>query len=72
MIDPKDLRELKTSEMQVGGVFYLKNDNGSFSMCQITESDLKRDGKRIRELTIKYAKENRLFVRINRPFQSFA
>lgn len=72
MIDPKDLRELKTSEMRVGGIFYLKEPDGSFSMCQITEMDLKRDGKRVKDMTIKYAKENRLFVRINRPFESFA
>lgn len=71
MIDPKDLRELKTSELQIGGVFYLKNDDGTFNMCQINESDLKRDGKRIKELTMKYAKDKRLFVRINAPFKSF-
>jgi hypothetical protein len=62
---------LKASEIIVGGYFYLKEDD-VFRTCQITAQELKGSrGKQIRELTEKYSKEGRLFVRSTAPFKSF-
>jgi len=73
MIDATDLRPFKFSELKIGGTFYLKNDDGSFSMCSISEVEIK-DPMRAAILkfeTEKFEKEGRLFVRINRPWKAF-
>lgn len=73
MIDVTDLRPFKFSELKLDGVFYLKNDDGSFSMCVIYESEIKDPVKAamLRFLTQKYCEQGRLFVRINKPWKSF-
>jgi hypothetical protein len=72
MIDPKDLRPMKATELQIGGVFYLKCEDG-FHTCRIFKEELKSEIRRqeLKKLTEQYSKEGRLFVRINKPFQSF-
>lgn len=73
MIDATDLRPFKFSELQLGGTFYLRNDNGTFSRCVIYESDVKDPmiAAILKFETEKFEKEGRLFVRINRPWKSF-
>lgn len=73
MIDVKDLMKFTASELKVGGVFYIKNDDGTFSRCRIDEGDLK-DGKRkafLSSETARFSKEGRLFRRINKPWKGF-
>lgn len=72
MIDPKDLRPFKASELQIGGTFY-RLDKDGFHSCCITKEDTQGPLKvQLRNLTIQYAKEERLFVRISKPWSSFA
>ncbi len=73
MIDATDLRPFKFNELKLGGTFYLKNADGTFSNCVIYESDVK-DPMRAAILkyeTEKFEREGRLFVRINRPWKAF-
>ncbi len=65
---------MKANELQVGGHFYLKDDQGVFHHCQIFAEELKDLYRRteLKMLTEKYSKENRLFIRLNAPFKSFA
>lgn len=72
-IDEKDLMPFKFSEYVIGGVFYRKEEDGSFSRCRITEFELKVEGRK-RELrleTEELSKAGRLFRRINKPFMGF-
>lgn len=73
MIDPTDLRQMKASELKLGGVFYMKNENGEFLNCQIFPQEVQDPAKalQLRVMTMKLAIEGKLFVRINRPFKSF-
>ena len=71
MIDPKDLIPVTITEMKLGGIFYRKEPNGAYSTCQLTEADLKRDGERVRQATVRYAKEGMLFIRKDRPWEAF-
>lgn len=73
MIDAKDLRPIKAAELQVGGVFYRKDEDG-FHTCIISEEELKSQMRRayLKKLTEQYSRESRLFVRLNAPFKSFA
>lgn len=70
-IDPKDLRPMKASELQIGGVFYRKDPDG-FHTCCIHQSEVDHHPIHLRAWTTQFSKEGRLFVRINRPFSSFA
>lgn len=72
-IDITDLRLLKNaSEIKIGGTFYLK-ENEQFLRCVIDEQELKNPIRAydLKKMTEKFIAEQRLFVRINRPFQSF-
>jgi len=69
-IDPKDLRPFKPEELQIGGTFYLKNPDGSFSTCKIFKDELKHRVDNL-ILTLQYAKEGRVFIRYNKPWKSF-
>lgn len=73
MIDPTDLRPLKINEIKVGGTFYLKDDKGEFLRCKIDSEEIKDPFRAydLKIMTEKFIVEGRLFVRINRPFQSF-
>ena len=73
MIDATDLRQFKLNELKLGGIFYLKNSDGSFSTCVIYESEVKDPMKAaiLKFETEKFEKEGRLFVRINRPWKAF-
>jgi hypothetical protein len=69
----KDLRLLKPSEpFEVGGIFYRKDPDG-FHTCCISEGDLVDETRAhlLRLYTEQYFKEERLFIRINKPWQSF-
>ena len=72
MIDPTDLRVMKASEFKIGGTYYLKEGN-VFYRCIIYQEDLKDPlyALFLKTETERFAKEQRLFVRINKPFQSF-
>jgi ribosomal protein S4E len=70
MIDSKDLRLIKANEFQVGGVFYLKMEDG-FHTCRITDQEMRKNYTALKVLTMQYIKEGRIFVRINSPWGSF-
>ena len=70
-IDHKDLRPMKASEIQLGGIFYRKDPDGLHTVC-IHQEEAKARPEELRQWTTKFSKEGRLFVRINRPFESFA
>lgn len=70
----KDLRVLTAEEtFVIGGHFYRKEEDGSFSHCQICEGDLVDPDRAhlLRLFTEKFIKEKRLFVRRNSPWASF-
>lgn len=72
-IDPKDLRPMKASEFKIGGYFYRKNDDGTFSVCCITEYELSNPASAqfLRLKTQQLSKEQKLFVRISNPWKPF-
>lgn len=79
MIDPKELRLLKLTEVEKMGdksvfpipaTLYRKDENG-FSQVSITEYEMMHIPVITKSLTEIYCKEKRLFVRLNRPFKSF-
>lgn len=71
MIDPVDLKPFSADKLKIGGTFYLKNPDGSFSTCKITEDDMKHHPIMMKVMTERYAKEKRLYVRYNRPWGDF-
>lgn len=73
MIDAKDLRPMTPQELILGGVFYLKNGDGTYSTCQIFKEETKNKARaaQLRTLTKQYCKEGRLFVRLSAPSKSF-
>lgn len=71
MIDEKDLRPFKAKDIQLGGTFYLKTGE-RFETCCITKEELNGPyGFMFRKMTKQYSSENRLFVRINKPWSGF-
>lgn len=73
MIDSTDLRPMKPTEFQCG-TFYLKDEKGEFVTCQIFKEELKNEERAafLKMMTMRLALAGKLFVRINRPFKSFA
>jgi hypothetical protein len=71
MIDSKDLRPMKASELKIGGIFYRKDSDG-FKTCCIYANEVAHHPIHLREWTKQFSKEGILFVRINKPFSSFA
>lgn len=75
MIDPKDLRQLSVSDFNsksIGGVFYKKESNGSFSHCRIFKEELiGMRGEILKYETTKLAEQGLLYTRINRPWKAF-
>ena len=74
MIDAKDLRLIQSiSEIKPGAVFYLKNEDGTFSHCVIDNDEIKDAMRKeiLRYETEKFIKLKVLFTRINRPWKSF-
>ena len=69
-IDPQDLRPMKASEIELGGIFYRKDPEGYRTVC-IHPDEAKGRPVELRAWTTQFSKEGRLFVRINRPFSSF-
>ena len=69
----KDLRLLKPTEtFQVGGIFYRKDPDG-FHTCCISEIDLLDEDRAhlLRLMTEDFIKQQRIYIRINRPWASF-
>lgn len=67
----KDLRQLeKGKDFEVGGVFYLKLEDG-FHTCRITEQEMRKNYTALKVLTMQYIKEGKIFIRINRPWAAF-
>jgi hypothetical protein len=71
MIDEKDLRKMKASEATVGGYFYRKNDQGKMETCRI-DAIKGFDVEDLKKRLLKDEAENRLFVRISKPWHNFA
>lgn len=72
-MDTTDLRPFRAAELKIGGYFYLKNDDGTFSTCVINNTDLKFECVKdhLRSITQEMSKSGRLFVRISDPWKSF-
>lgn len=79
MIDLKDLRLLKLSEVEKMGdknifpipaILYRK-DGEVFRTVSITEEDMKSHPKVTKAVTKFYCEEKRMYLRLNRPFKSF-
>lgn len=79
-IDPKDLRLLKLSEIEkignekvfpIPAILYRKDDDG-FHTVTITSEDMKLHPNFTKAVTKYYCEQSRMYVRLNRPFKSFA
>lgn len=79
MIDSKDLRLLKLSEVEKMGddkvfpipaILYRKDDDG-FHTVTITVQDMKLHPNVTKAITKYYCEHSRMYVRLNRPFRSF-
>lgn len=70
----KELRPMKANELEMGGIFYLQGADGTFSTCQIEKWELKNKSRAtyLRKMTSQYSKDGKLFIRIQKPFESFA
>lgn len=68
----KDLRQMKANEIKIGGHFY-KKVKGGYERCCIHKEEVKSEinAKRLRDETIRLAGLGLLYVRVNRPFESF-
>jgi hypothetical protein len=77
MIDLKDLRLLKLTEIDgmlkdhLPCILYRKDENTFRTVC-ITEDDMIVCPTIIKSTTEYWCKEKSMYVRINRPFKSFA
>lgn len=75
MIDVNDLRPFKASEFKLDGHYYIKQDNGEFHAAIETTKEWNGHSenykRRFREGMSIMSKENRLYVRINKPWSSF-
>lgn len=72
-IDPKDLRPVTAKEIPLGGTFYRKELDGTFSRCVFYKEDFTDPTQAaiIKYHTEEYSKAGRLFVNRNNPFKSF-
>ena len=79
MIDSKDLRLLKLTEVEKMGVkdifpipaILYRKDGEVFRTVSITLEDMKTHPKITKAVTKYYCEKGRMYVRINRPFKSF-
>ena len=79
MIDVKDLRLLKLTEVEKMGVKEIfpipavlyRKDYDDFRTVTITLEDMKVHPKFTKAVTKYYCEKGRMYVRINRPFSSF-
>jgi hypothetical protein len=68
----KDLRQFKAAELQLGGYFYVKDPvTDDFQLANVTEYEMRWHPTATRMKTTMLSKENRLFVRINKPWAPF-
>ena len=69
IIEPKHLRIARASEMVPGAVFYLLNDDGTFSRCCIEPDELTDAQRRfdLKAMTMKHSKANKLYFRRDAP-----
>lgn len=72
MINPKDLLPAPKTEFRIGGIFYRKEQDGSFSMCCIYPSELENEtrGRELRALTQRYLEEGILYINRNAPWRA--
>jgi hypothetical protein len=72
-MDKTDLQPFKASDLKIGGYFYLKKLDDTFSVCRITNEDLEKEYMKVylRKVTQEMSKSGRLFVRISDPWKSF-
>lgn len=61
------------SPFEVGGVFYRKEEDGTFSMCQFDRFEWNHPvrGPIVKWLTYYYKTQNRLFVFKSRPWKTY-
>ena len=76
MIDVNDLRLFKANEFKLDSYYYIKQDDGSFATAIVRSKEewnkwSERFKQMFREGMKKMSEENRLYVRINRPWASF-
>ncbi len=68
----KDLRPFKANELVLGGYFYVSDPvTKEFHLAQVTEFEMQWRPTSTRMNTARLSKENRLHVRINRPWKTF-
>jgi hypothetical protein len=74
-IDPRRLTLWKIESWEdfvVDKTFYLKQSDGSYNRCVITQEDLDSPhGAQYMWLTLQYASEKRIFLNINAPGRTF-
>jgi len=63
----KDLRPLRIDELRANGTFYMKDQDGSYRTCNLSELEMFY----FRPLAKDLVKQGRLFIRKNAPFKSF-
>ena len=70
VIDEKELKPIKASEIKIGGIFYLKIGEEYYTCC-IHPEEVAHHPLHLKEWSKQFSKENRLFIRTQKPFQSF-
>jgi hypothetical protein len=63
----KDLRPLRIDELIANGTFYLKDPDGTYRTCNLSELEIFY----FRPIAKDLIKQGRLFIRKNAPFKSF-
>lgn len=72
VIDKKKLRQIKANELFPGAVFYLLQEDGEFSKCEVQlECYWSFQLQKYREMTKKFSLEGRLFTRRDKAFHDF-
>jgi len=66
----KDLRPLKAAEVQIDGVWYLKQPDGTISRCRIFPEELKGRKDQILADLKQFEKDGRMYVKRSDPFKS--
>lgn len=68
MIDERDLRPMKLSEMILEGVFFIKKSDG-YHYAKVHKDEFAKDPEGIRQALRNL--DGMMFVRISKPFQAF-
>jgi hypothetical protein len=73
-IDEKNLTRIKASELFEWAWFYLKLDNGEFTLCQVDFFwyPTRKQFDEWKAMTKKYSQEGRLYFRRDKPGHNFA